>query len=146
MARAHGTCARRMFPLGARPRSRRIRGGISSHPRVKTLSISIPFPQPGDENGHPRGPYCPASCGTPNPTRWLLIVWGLCSQRASRVASWDNAEVPPHPGRIGSHSQTKTPSIHVQLHQPGDENADPPGRYRPAWCENSKPTGRLLID
>ena len=63
-----------------------------------------------------------------------------------RVASRDNVEVPPHPGRIGSHPHIRNISMFLQLQQPGDDNGDPPGRYRPARCGNPNPTGWLLID
>ena len=55
-------------------------------------------------------------------------MWG---HRAARVASRANAEVPPHPGRIRSHPRIRNPSIPLQLHQPGNENDDPPGSIPP---------------
>ena len=84
-------------------------------------------------------------------------VWK--SQRHRLVADWlrlveptrgescpsDNVEVPPHPGRTGSRPRIINPSISLQFQQPGDENGDFPGRYRPARCGNPNPTHRLLI-
>ena len=61
------------------------------------------------------------------------------------AAAPDNVEVPPHPGRIGSHPRINRPSICLQVQQPGDQNRDPPGPYRPAVCGNPSPTSRLLI-
>ena len=52
---------------------------------------------------------------------------------------------PAAPEEIESHPWIRNPSISLQLPQPGDENGDPPGRYRPARCGNPKPTGWLLI-
>ena len=96
-----------------------------------------------DQNGDLPGRYNPARCGNPSPNGWLLIGLGSSSQRAVRVAPPDNVEVPPHPGRIGYHLWIRNPSKYIQ--QPEDENADPPGRYRPAQCEKLNPTGWLLI-
>ena len=50
-----------------------------------------------------------------------------------------------HPGGIWSHPRVGNPSIHLKLQQTGDENGDPPGRYRPARCGNPNPAGRSLI-
>ena len=75
----------------------------------------------------------------------LLLSWGSWSQRAARGAPRANAEVPPHPGRISSHPQIRNPSIYLQRQQPGDENGDPPRRYRPAQCGIPNQTGGLLI-
>ena len=104
---------------------------IRSHPRIRNPSMHLPLQQTGDGNRDPPGRYRPAWCGNPNPTSWLLIGWGPWSQRAARVAPRDNVEVPPHPGRIGSHPRIRNPSISLQPKQPDDENGDPPGRYRP---------------
>ena len=62
-----------------------------------------------------------------------------------RVASLGNFEVPPHPRKIGSHLRIINPPISLRLQQPGDDNDDLPGRYRPARCGNPNPTGWLLI-
>ena len=94
---------------GDRTYNQRTLGRIGSHPRIKNISIHLLLP--GDENGDPPGRYRPARCGNPNPTGWLLIGWGSWSQRAARVAPGDTVEVPPHPGRIGSHLQITNPSI-----------------------------------
>ena len=116
-------------------------GRISSHPRVSNPSIYIQLQRPGDQNPDPPGRYLPAGCGNPNPTGWLLIGWGSWSQRAARVSSWGNVEVPPHPERIGSHARIQNTSVHIQLQQPGDENEDLPGQCRPAGCGSPNPTG-----
>ena len=55
-------------------------------------------------------------------------------------------DVPPHPGRIGSHPKLINSSISQQLQQPGGKNGDPAGRYHPARCGNPNPSCRLLID
>ena len=85
-----------------------------------------------DENADPSSRYRSARYGNPNPTVWLLIGW---SQRAARVASREIVEVPPHPGRIGSHPRTKNLPIYLQRQQTGDENADLPGRCAPQGVE-----------
>ena len=115
------------------------------HPRMRNISIYVQLRQPGDENGDHPGRYRPAGCGNSNPTGWLLIRWGSWSQRAARVSSRVNVEVSPHPGRMRSRLRIRNPSIFLQLQQPGDENGDPPGRYRPARCGNPNATGWLLI-
>ena len=74
-----------------------------------------------------------------------LIDWGLWGHRGARVFSRDNVEVSPYPGRIGSHLRTKNPSIHLQLQQPGNQDGDPPGRYRPAGCGNPN-SGYTIVD
>ena len=72
---------------------------------------------------------------------WLVAGWmGLMEQRAAVVASRDNVEISPHPGSIGSHPRIQTFSLYLQLQQPGDGNADPPGRYHPAGCGSPNPT------
>ena len=37
-------------------------------------------------------------------------------------------------------------SFHTSIIPTGDENGNPPGRYRPAWCGSPNATGWLLID
>ena len=49
-----------------------------------------------------------------------------------------------HPMKIGSHDRMKCISVSLQLQQTGDETGDPPGRYRPARCENPNSTVSLL--
>ena len=90
----------------------------------------------------PRVDTAPHGVGTPTP---LAGCWGSWSQRAARVASLANVEVPPHPGRIGSHLRIRNTSVSLHLEQPGDENAYLPGRYRPAQCGNPNHTSWLLI-
>ena len=63
-------------------------------------------------------------------TSWL-VGWDSWSQR--------------HPGRIGSHLRIRSPSMHLQLQQSGDEIGYLSGRYRPVRCENPNPIGSLLI-
>ena len=111
-------------------------GRIRSHLRSRNPSISLQLQQPGDENAGSPGRYRPARCGNPNATGWLLIVWRSWSQRAARVVPRYNVEVPPHPGRIGSHPRIRNPSVSLQLQQPGDESGDPPGRYGPTGYRN----------
>ena len=67
--------------------------------------------QNGHETADPPGRYRSAWYGNPNPTGWLLIGWGSWSQLAARVAPLANAEVPLHPGRVGSHPQITNFSI-----------------------------------
>ena len=123
--------------------SHRIPGRIGSHPRIRNPPRHLHLRQPGNKNGDPPGRYRPARCGNPNST---LADWS-CSQRAARVAPRDNVQVPPHRGMIGSLRRIRNPSmisLQPTTQQPGDENSDPPGRYRPARCGNPKPTGWLL--
>ena len=109
-------------------------GRIISHPRIRNPSIFLQLQPPGDENGDLPGRYRPARYGNPNPTRWLLNGGGSWNQRAAGVAPRDNVELPPHPERIRSHPRIRNPSKSLQIQQTGGENADPPGRYRPAGC------------
>ena len=99
----------------------------------------------GNENADAPGRYRSSSCGNPNHTGSLRIGWSSWSHRAARVASRDNVEVPTHPRKIGSHLRIINPPISLRLQQPGDDNDDLPGRYRPARCGNPNPTGWLLI-
>ena len=47
---------------------------------------------------------------------WVITDWlGSCSQRSAITAPLANVEVPPHPGRIGSHPRIRNPSISLQL-------------------------------
>ena len=114
-------------------------GRIGYHPRITNASISLQIQQPRDENGDLPGGYRPARCGKPSPTGWLPIGRSSWSQHAARVASMANAEVPPHPGKIISHPRIRNSSVSLQLQQPGDENGDLPGRYRPAWLWKPQP-------
>ena len=116
-------------------------GSIISYPRIRNPFISLQLQQTRDDNADPPGRYRSARCGNPNPTDWLLIDCGSWSQRTARVAPRANAEVLPHPGMISSHPQVRNTSISLQIEQPGDENTDPPGRYRPARCGNPTPSG-----
>ena len=49
------------------------------------------------------------------------------------------------PGRISSHPRIRNSSIYLQFQQPGDENADPPGRYRPHCVETPTPLGHCRL-
>ena len=120
-------------------------GRINSHPRIRNSSIYLQLQQTGDENGYNPGRYRSTRCGNPNRIGWLLIGWDSWSPRAARVAPRGNVEVPPHSGRIDTHTRIRNPSISLRIRQPGDENGDPPGRHHPAWCGNPSPTGWLLI-
>ena len=133
MAEVYGASARRELPLWPTSTSRRTRGG------QKYPSISLQLHQTGDKNADPSGRYRSARCGHPNPISWLLIGWGSWSQPAARVASRDNVEVLPHPGRITFDLRMKNPSIHLQLRQAGNENGDPPVLHRPAGCGKPQP-------
>ena len=75
----------------------------------------------------------------------MAFCWRPWSQRAAKVGSRANAEVPVHPRGIISYSRIRNPSISLQVQQTAEENADPPGRYRPAGCGNPNPTWQLLI-
>ena len=87
------------------------------------------------------GSIPPRRVWKPQP-HWVIADWlGLMEPGAAKVAPRANAEVPPHPGRIIFHPRVRIPSISIQIQQPGDENADPPGRYRPPGCGNPNPTG-----
>ena len=55
----------------------------------------------------------------------MLIGWRSWSQRATRVASRDNAEVPTHAGRIGSHPRMKNTSISLQTPTRGRKRRSP---------------------
>ena len=116
-------------------------GRIGHHLRIRNPSISLQLQQPDDENGYAPGRHRPAPCENLNHTGWLLIGLGSWGQRAARVAPRDNAEVLPHQGRISSHPRIRNPSISLQLQQTGDENADPPGRYRSARRGHPNATG-----
>ena len=91
------------------------------------------------------GRYRSARCGNPNPTGWLLMGWRSWSQHTARVAPRANVEVSPHPGRIIFHPRLRNSFTPLQLQHTGEENGDPPGRYRPARCGNAYPTDWLLI-
>ena len=82
--------------------------------------------------------------GVETPTHWLVADWLRLVEHAARVAPRDNVEVPPHPGRIRSHLRIRNSSKYLQIERPGDDNGDPSGRYRPARCGSSNPTGRLM--
>ena len=70
---------------------------------------------------------------------------GFLESGRARVAPRVSAAVLSLPERIRSHPQVRNPSISLQLQQPGDVNADHPGRYRPAGGGHPNPTGWLLI-
>ena len=61
-------------------------GRMRCHPRIITISISLRLQQIGNENRDPLGRYCPARCGNPNATGWLLIGRRSWSQRAAGIA------------------------------------------------------------
>ena len=119
---------------------------MGSHPRIINPSLSLQLTPTtwGRKKGSP-GRYRPARCGNANPTGWFLIGWGSWSQRATRVAPRANDEVPPHPGRISAYPRIRNLPISLQHQQTGQENADPPGRYRSAQRGNPNPIGWLLI-
>ena len=83
------------------PQPRRIR----SHSRVRNPFRSLQLQQPREIKADPPGRYRPAGCG--NQPNWLVADCGSWSKLAARVASLANVEVPPHPGRIGSHPQIR---------------------------------------
>ena len=65
------------------------------------------------------------------------------ARRAAGVAPRGNPTISPCTGTTSSHPRFSNPSVHLQLRQRGDENGDPLGRNRPAWC--GTPARRSLI-
>ena len=111
-------------------------------PHKKSFYVSTTLNNPGTKTQIARVDTAPQSVGTPTPlTGWLMIVRGSWSHRAARVASPDNVEVPPQPGRIMFYPRMRNFPISLQIQQPGDENRDRPVRYRTARCGNTKLTG-----
>ena len=87
----------------------------------------------------------PCTVWEPQP-HWLVAEWLTLTEPArGESCTPDRRRRPPHSGWIRFYPRKSTPSIHVQLHQPGDENRDCLGRYRPARCGNLNPTVWLLI-
>ena len=101
-------------PPGQRRGSAAPREDKFPSPHQKPLLISKIITTRGRKRRSP-GRYRPAWCGNSNPTGWLLIGRGSWSQRVARVASLAEAEVPRHPGRIGSHPWIRNRSISPQL-------------------------------
>ena len=58
---------------------------------------------------------------------------------------WVSSPVTPHPGKLSSYPQIRNSSISLQTQQPGNKNADPPSRCRPARCGIPNPTVCLLV-
>ena len=75
----------------------------------------------------------------------MLIDGDSWNQGEVRVASRDNVEVKPHQGWIGSYPWIENVFIYLQFEQPDDENADSPGRYRPARSGILNPTGYFVV-
>ena len=87
----------------------------------------------------------------PLPTVWRpqphwLVDW-LGHMEPARGESCPSRQRrgPAAPEEIGYHPRIRNPSISLQIQQPGDENGDPPGRYRPARFGIPNSTGWLLI-
>ena len=109
-------------------------GRTGSHPRIKNPSIPLQLQLPGDENADPPG-------RPPRRVYWLRL---MDPGRGESCPSGQRRD-PAEPG------EDKFPSPdHKLLHisttsTTRDENADSPGRYRPARCGNPNPSGWLLI-
>ena len=76
---------------------------------------------------------------------WVIVDWlGLMEPARGDSCPSGQRRGPAAPGedkgRISSHRRVRNPSIYLQLQHPGDVNADPPGRYRPARCGNPNHT------
>ena len=73
---------------------------------------------------------------------WVIADWiGPIELARGESCPRVNAEVPQQPGRKSSHLRIRNVSISLQLEQSVEENADLPGRYRPAGCGNPNTTG-----
>ena len=78
---------------------------------------------------------------TPQP-HWVIADWiGPIELARGEICPRVNAEVPPQPGRKSSRLRIRNVSLSLQLEQSVEENADPPGRYRPAGFGNANATG-----
>ena len=115
-------------------------GRIGSHPLIRNPSISLQLQQIGTKTEIP-GLIPTRTVWKPH-LHWLVADWPeLMQPTRGEVAPRDNVEAPSHPRSIGSHPRIRNLSISLQRQQIGDENADPSGRYRLAWCGNLNPTG-----
>ena len=65
--------------------------------------------------------------------------WELILPGCGGTSALANVEVPLHQERIRPHPRIRNPSISLQLHEPGEVNADPPGRNRPGRCAKPQP-------
>ena len=75
--------------------------------------------------------------GLPN----LLVADWMRLMESARGESCPSGQRrgPAAPREDKLHPRMRTPSIPLQLQQPGDENRDHPGQYPPARCENAQP-------
>ena len=119
---------------------------LSPHQKSLHISTTSTTPTTRGRQGRSPGSIPPRRVWKPQP-HWVVADWLRLMEpaRGKSCPSGQRVEVPPHPGRIISRPRIINLSISLQLQQPGDENADPPGRYRPAGCGNPNPTGWLLI-
>ena len=75
MAGAHGVRAWREFPLGTTSRSRRTRGRIGSHPRIRNSCISLKLtPTSWGRKRRSPGSIPPRTVWKPQP-HWLVANW-----------------------------------------------------------------------
>ena len=82
----------------------------------------------------------PSTVWNPQPY-WLIADWlGLMEPARGRSFPSGQRRGRAAPGRGKAHRRMINISILVQLQQPGDENGDPPGRYRHTRCGNPDPT------
>ena len=72
----------------------------------------------------------------------VIADWlGLIEPARSESCPSGQRRGPAAPGEDNFPSPGEKPSISLQIQQPGDENTDTLGRYRPAGCGNANPTG-----
>ena len=109
-------------------------------PGQKTLHISKTPTTRGQKCRSP-GLIPPQRVWKPQPNCLAANCLRLMEPARSKSCPPGQRRVSPHPGRIISHPRVRKPSISLPLQQPGNVNADPPGRYRPARCGNPTPTG-----
>ena len=113
-------------------------------PDQKYFRISTTPTNRGRKRRSP-GSIPPRRVWKPQPHRVIADWLGLMEPARSESCPSGQRRGPAEPGEHNFQSRIRYPSISLQLQHPGDENADPLGRYRPAGCGNPSPTGWLLI-
>ena len=115
-------------------------------PRIRNPSISLQLtPTTWGRKRRFPGSILPRTVWKPQPHRLVADWLGLMEPARGENCLSEQPRGPATPGEDGSHPRIKPLSISLQLQQPGDENADPPGRCRPTWCENPNQTGWSLM-
>ena len=111
-----------------------------SHARIKILLCLYNSNKPETKTEVPRVDTSSHDVENSTPPSDCSLL-GLMEPAHVENSPRDNVEVPPHPGKIGSHARKICPSISLRLQQTGDEKGDPWVDTAPHGVETLTPLG-----